>query len=348
MCNLPAQSHNWGMFVGIREIFKAKGRFSLIVGTVGLITLLVVMLTGLTEGLGKQNTSALEALDPAAVQFQDMEEPSYVTSRVRVDAPDAPAPSAAAIPLGTGQTLLSREDGTEESIAVLGLPQGTTLPDGTTLGDVAIASESLGVAPGDELTVGGAPVTVGAIAPDLHYSHSLVLWVPTHTWREAMHTDADGTVFMLGEAHTGADAGMSLKESFSALPAYQSERSSFTMIQGFLYAIAALVIIAFLTVWTMQRTRDLAILKAIGASNSYLRKDALGQAAILLVVGAGLGTLIAYGIGLAAAQVAPFELTALSIAGPPVLIWVLGMAGALLATRQISNVEPQLALGGIA
>lgn len=67
------------MFVGIREIKKAKGRFGLIVGTVALITLLVVVLTGLTSGLGKQNTSALEALDPAAVVFEDPQDPSFTT-----------------------------------------------------------------------------------------------------------------------------------------------------------------------------------------------------------------------------------------------------------------------------
>ncbi|RMD16167.1 ABC transporter permease, partial [Corynebacterium gottingense] len=244
------------MFVGLREIGNAKGRFGLIIGVVGLITLLVVMLTGLTAGLGKQNTSALEALNPHSVVFKDMEEPSYTTSRVGPE--DA---QAGDVPLGTGQTLLSRADGTEESVAILGLPEGTRLPNGEVVGTDAIASESLGLTPGEELTVGGAPVTVGSTADDLEYSHSPVLWVPTRDWQAAMHTDAEGTVLLASD-----DRGMKLSDSFNALPAYGSERGSLLMIQGFLYAIAALVIVAFLTVWTMQRTRDLAILKAIGAS----------------------------------------------------------------------------------
>lgn len=118
------------------------------------------------------------------------------------------------------------------------------------------------------------------------------------------------------------------------------------MIQGFLYAIAALVIVAFLTVWTMQRTRDLAILKAIGASNSYLRRDALGQSAVILAAGALVGTAVALGIGAIAAGAAPFALTALTATAPPLAIFALGMAGAAIATRSITKVEPQLALGG--
>ena len=323
------------MFVGLREIVKAKGRFGLIVGTVGLITLLVVMLTGLTNGLGKQNTEALEALDAKSVVFQDMDEPSYMTSRVTAE--------EGTVPLGTGQTLLLRENGKEESISILGLPKGTTLPGGEVLGDGAVASRELHVAPGDELSVGGTPITVDAVTDDLYFSHTAVLWVNTEDWKAAMHTDADGTVLLADD-----DRGMSMKDSFNGLAAYKSEQASFNMILGFLYAIAALVIVAFLTVWTMQRTRDLAILKAIGASNSYLRKDALGQAAVLLGIGAAVGALIALGIGLAASKVAPFSLTVLTVAGPPLAIWAIGMVGAFFATRQITKVEPQLALGGIA
>ncbi|MCQ4608765.1 ABC transporter permease [Corynebacterium pseudogenitalium] len=323
------------MFVGLREIVKARGRFGLIVGTVGLITLLVVMLTGLTNGLGKQNTEALEALDAKSVVFQDMDEPSYMTSRVTAE--------EGTVPLGTGQTLLLRENGKEESISILGLPKGTELPGGEVLGDGAVASRALNVAPGDELSVGGTPITVDAVTDDLYFSHTAVLWVNTEDWKAAMHTDADGTVLLASD-----DRGMSMKESFNGLAAYKSEQASFNMILGFLYAIAALVIVAFLTVWTMQRTRDLAILKAIGASNSYLRKDALGQAAVLLGIGAAVGALIALGIGLAASKVAPFSLTVLTVAGPPLAIWTIGMVGAFIATRQITKVEPQLALGGIA
>lgn len=326
------------MFVGIREIKKAKGRFVLIVGTVALITLLVVVLTGLTSGLGKQNTSALEALDPAAVVFEDPAEPSFTTSRVD----SRPGTE----PLGTGQTLMQTSDGNEESVSVLSLPRGTTLPGGEVLDTGAVASSSLNLTEGETVRLGAAESTVGAVIDDLQFAHTPVLWVPTETWQQAFHTDADGTVLLSDDENI--DGGVSLKESFEGLPAYSSEQNSLKMIQGFLYVIAALVIISFLTVWTMQRTRDLAILKAIGASNKYLLKDALGQSAILLAVGVLIGGLGALAIGAAMAGAAPFTLSASVIAAPPVAVWMLGMAGALFATRSISTVNPQSALGGVA
>ena len=242
------------MFVGIREITSAKGRFGLIAGTVALITLLVVVLTGLTAGLGKQNTSALEALDPKSVVFQDPDDISFTTSRV--EARDG------LTPLGASQMLMTKDNGEDAAVAILSLPKGTELPGGQKLSDEAVAAPSLEVGEGETVTVAGNDITVGAIGEDLAFSHSPVLWVPTGFWQAAMHTDADGSVLL---ADHEVDGGVGLKEAFAGLPAYSSEQGSLKLIQGFLYAIAALVIIAFLTVWTMQRTRDLAILKAIGA-----------------------------------------------------------------------------------
>lgn len=50
------------MYLSLRDITFAKGRFALIGGVVALITMLLVLLTGLTNGLSQQNTSALERL----------------------------------------------------------------------------------------------------------------------------------------------------------------------------------------------------------------------------------------------------------------------------------------------
>ena len=50
------------MFLALRELRAARGRVTLMGGTVALITLLLIMLTGLTGGLSKENTSALDSL----------------------------------------------------------------------------------------------------------------------------------------------------------------------------------------------------------------------------------------------------------------------------------------------
>ena len=96
------------MFLGIRDLIHARGRFSLIAAVVGLITLLLVMLTSLTGGLGAQNTSALTSLDPDRVVFSS-EEPSFTDSQVTaadVAAWETVAGVEEVRPLGTLQTRL--------------------------------------------------------------------------------------------------------------------------------------------------------------------------------------------------------------------------------------------------
>src|SRR5699024_6720044 len=50
------------MFVALKDIVHAKGRFTLMIGVIALLTLLLLLLTGLTRGLAHQNISAIEAL----------------------------------------------------------------------------------------------------------------------------------------------------------------------------------------------------------------------------------------------------------------------------------------------
>ncbi|MEO6530306.1 MAG: ABC transporter permease, partial [Specibacter sp.] len=134
--------------------------------------------------------------------------------------------------------------------------------------------------------------------------------------------------------------------SFAGLGGYKSENGSLMMMQAFLYGISALVIVAFLTVWTVQRTRDIAVLKAMGASGAYLLRDALTQAALVLLAGAGIGGLVGVVGGIFAAGAAPFLLTPATTLLPVLGIVALGLAGAALAVRKVTRVDAMIALGG--
>ncbi len=57
------------MYLALRDLRFAKGRFILMGGVVALITLLLVLLSGLTAGLGNQSTSALAALPADQIVF---------------------------------------------------------------------------------------------------------------------------------------------------------------------------------------------------------------------------------------------------------------------------------------
>ena len=366
------------MFVGLREIRAAKGRFALMGAVVGMITLLLVMLTGLTAGLGAQNTAGLTALNPTSYVFgsatdEAPEDLTFVESSITTEDHQAWTTTNGvenAVPVGMTQTLLTAES--SGSVAVWGIPEGSGLVEHTAApalngatepsANGVVVSESIAkeqhLQVGDAVTIGPLDVTVEGIVEDQWYSHSGIVWVTTESWQAITHANDDvvgnvlavfGTEDATGweaTAQSTATVSTGVSEAFQALPAYSSEAGSLTMMQAFLYAISALVIVSFVTVWTLQRTRDLAVLRALGASGGYLMKDSLGQAAIILAIGviagAGLGT----GLGALAATAVPVSLSALTVVGPAAGIWVLGVLGSAIAVRRVAKVDPLLALGG--
>jgi putative ABC transport system permease protein len=221
---------------------------------------------------------------------------------------------------------------------------------------------------GTELTV------VGYTNGQATFGHVTIAYLPLPTWQyitggdaaPGAPTDADvasaqrdtaSTVALLAEDGAEIDfaagdeaAGTvtsSLKESFNASPGYSAETLTLLMIQVFLYAICALVVGAFFTVWTVQRKHELAVLRAIGASTAYLLRDGLAQAAIILVGFTALGVLAGLGMGSALSGTAmPFALEAAPIGIATALTIFLGLLGAAAAIIRISRVDPLAALGG--
>jgi putative ABC transport system permease protein len=134
--------------------------------------------------------------------------------------------------------------------------------------------------------------------------------------------------------------------SYRASTGYLEEVRSVSMIQYSLILIAAVVVGAFFAIWTIQRTQEIGLLKALGASNIYLLRDSLGQALLLL----GTGTLIGLGAALWIGQLLmatgrPFMYVPGTVASAVVALVIAGLVGGTLSIRRITAVDPMIALG---
>lgn len=117
-----------------------------------------------------------------------------------------------------------------------------------------------------------------------------------------------------------------------------------SFIRGLLLVISALIVGAFFTVWTIQRTRQIGLLKALGASNSYVLRDALGQLTIVLVSAVLVGAAVAVVVGAIVPAEVPFSLRPAPIVTSVLALVILGMAGSLVAVRRITSVDPVVAM----
>ncbi|WP_422757754.1 ABC transporter permease [Paenarthrobacter sp. C1] len=357
------------MFLAIRDIRFAKGRFALMGSVVALITLLLVMLSGLTAGLGNQSTSAIAALPAQQIVFgapaggepkASYTESEVSTAQLQTWRDQQGVKSAQALGISQSRVQSLADGGSPSGTANVAVFGGSEAPsaveDGTVVVGKTLAKE-LSLAKGSRLRVGGTDLTVSDIVEDQWYSHTGVVWTTLDTWRAVAHA-APGTATVLTVTYDDASVSVDAANaaagtvsadptaSFQALASYKSENGSLLLMQAFLYGISALVIVAFLTVWTVQRTRDIAVLKALGASSGYVLRDALAQAALVLLAGAAVGGSVGLAGGILAAQAAPFLVTPLTTLLPVAGIVVLGLAGAVLAVRKVTTVDPLLALGG--
>ncbi|REE02340.1 ABC transporter permease [Citricoccus nitrophenolicus] len=373
-------------FLSLRDVRFSAGRFTLMGAVVGLISLLLVFLTALTNGLAHQNISAVSAWDDAATDSAEVTvafgaahastmddvETDFTASSVTTGQLEGWRQDAGvewAEPVGVGQ---ARADSGSAVTAVtlLGLEPDSRLVPGSSgaaadaagsLEDGALisatAAEQLGVSAGDEVSINGQAVPIAQTIEDSWYSHTPVLYLPLQTWASLTHAP-EGTASVL-VAGTDPDAGhqpaaaaetitvaTDVDGALGALPAYSSENGSLVMMQAFLYGISALVIAAFMAVFTLQRTRDIAVLKALGATTGWVVIDALTQAGIVLLAGAALGGALGLGgISLASGAV-PVQVDAAAVAIPVLVTVLLGMVASVAAVWRTCRVDPLVALGG--
>lgn len=378
------------MFLALRELQFARGRFTLMGIVIALISVLVVLLSGLSSGLVNHGVSGLMAMPVTNFAFDGgtIKDNAFSRSVVEEDQlavwQDAEGITDAE-PMGVNIVNGVADDGTQIDLTLFGVePSGFLSPavsSGEPLGslDGIVVSEPLrdkGIEVGTVVTLDRLDLeltVVGFTEGQATFGHVDVAYLPLDTWRlmaaglaepgaptqaqvDGMDFPYSSVIALLADAGADvdlaaidADAGtmtMSLSESFNSSPGYEAETLTLSMIQVFLYAICALVIGAFFTVWTIQRTHDIAVLRAMGASSGYLLRDSLTQAILLLFGFSALGLAVGVGMGVAMPDAMPFDLEPVPIAVSTALTIGLGLVGAAVAVLRITRVDPLRALGG--
>lgn len=373
-------------FLALRELSFARGRFVLMGAVVALITVLMVLLSGLSVGLVNDGVSGLQRLPVTSFAFQDDVEKGAAFSRsvVQTDAVAAWAEQpgvADAAPFGNTLVNGRSDGGVEIDLALFGVEPGSFLDpevaEGQPLagdGEVVLSgtTASEGIAVGDTVVLepsGQRLAVVGVLEGQHTFGHVAVGYVSLRTWQQAKAGVGDGesmperflreATAVAVRAESGGDVdlaagddaagttSLTLEESFGASPGYTAETSTLQLIQVFLYLISALVVGAFFTVLTIQRKPEIAVLRAMGAGTRYLLRESLLESFVLLLASAAVG--VAAGLGLGGAISAtemPFALETGPILGATALLLVLGMTGAAVAVLRITRVDPLAALGG--
>ncbi len=374
------------MFIAIRDLKFAKGRFFLMGFVVTLVAFLVITLSGMSEGLIKANISGLIELPATHIAFEDNGNPSYRQTMVErymwegwaeEDAVKAIAPM--------GHTVFTARaaDDTPHEIALWGIEAGSFVEPPVIIGEgwgevengVVITGDLVkdGVGIGDELILDRALtrlVVVGFTEEPRNIGHLPVIYAQLPKWQEATYGPPGGpppgeklpdilfdfVSIVALQLEEGADLAAIDDENetktfdrlgfYAASVGYESEVQTVQMIQSLLVVISALVLGAFFSIWTIQRTREIGLVKALGASNGYLMRDALGQAVLLIALGTVLGLAGTLWVErLVEGTKFPFMLPVGAVVGAITTLFITGLIGAGLSIKRITSIDPIIALG---
>ncbi len=368
------------MFLALRDLRFARGRFLLMGSVVALIAVLSVLLSGMSSGLVSDGISGLRALPATHFAFE-----SGVTgdlfSRSVVQRPTwegwaKVSGVTASTPYGNLLAHATSQRGDEVDLALFGVVPGSFLAPQPTQGSALSAGSNgvlispklrdAGIRVGDTLTVDrvGTKLQVVGTVGGASFGHVGVVFAPLTVWQE-VHYGLPGTVpataydqatavalrLAPGTDTVAADQQLgthtiTVVTSYAASPGFTAETATMTLIRLFLYLISALVVGAFFTVWTVQRRQEIALVKALGGSRRYLLRDAAAQVLAVLVGATVVGALVGVGLGALIGRGVPFSLEAGSVLASCLLLVVLGLVGALGAVRRVTAVDPLIALGG--
>lgn len=374
------------MFIAIRDLKFAKGRFFLMGFVVTLVAFLVITLSGMSEGLIKANISGLIELPATHIAFEDNGNPSYRQTMVERYMWEGWAEEDAVkaiAPMGHTVFIARAADDTPHEVALWGIEPGSFVEPPVIIGEgwgevengVVITGDLVkdGVGIGDELVLDRAQtvlVVVGITEEPRNIGHLPVIYAQLPKWQEATYGPPGGpppgeklpdilfdfVSIVALQLEEGADLAAIDDENetktfdrlgyYAASVGYESEVQTVQMIQSLLVVISALVLGAFFSIWTIQRTREIGLVKALGASNGYLMRDALGQAVFLIALGTALGYAGTLWVeNLVEGTEFPFMLPVSAVIGAITTLFVAGLIGAALSIRRITSIDPIIALG---
>lgn len=367
------------MFLALKEIRRARVRFGLLAGAVGLLVFLILFQQALLTGLVNQFIGALRNQSAEVLVYNDQARKNVEGSIIL---PDQQAAIAlvegvkASAPLGEATFTVTA--GGDERDAVLfgyvpGSPGGPTtlvdgrLPEAPGEGVASEKDRGDGFGLGDVVQVqpDGVEITVVGVARDINYSVSPVLFVPFETYEAAKRTrNPDATQILPSliavsvlpgespavvaariDAAVGGVEALTRQQAVDGSPGVSSVRSSFAIVLALFYLVVPLVTGLFFLIVTFQKASALTLLRAIGAPAGVLVRALLTQ--VVLVMAAG--SLVAFGLYAGALQGVKnlgVRVEAVPVVVTSLVVLALALVTSLVAVRRVLRIDPLSATTG--
>lgn len=372
------------MFLAMKELMHNKTRFLMITIIFVLIAWLVFILSGLGNGLSTLAAATVKNMKTDYVVFEQGSRASmsrsllsdnFLAELENMPDVDAAAPMGSTMATALKDSTVKNED--KVDIAVLGIIPGSFLEpviiEGKGLSmdspSEVVVNESMkdsGFKLGDTFQLDGSSQTMTIIGfvQNETYNHVASVFTTMDKWREVSFaapgsdrgTEGPVNAIMLqgkNIAPSVIDAKLSNTETVTkaaavqGMPGYKEENGTIMMMLAFLLAISAFVLGVFFYVFTMQKTNQFGIMKAIGARNAFLGKAIVSQVFVLSLASIVVGILLTYGTAAIIPEGMPFMLDLNLVIVYSIILLLIAVLSSLISVRTITKIDPLRALGRV-
>ncbi|MCC5953997.1 MAG: ABC transporter permease [Acidimicrobiia bacterium] len=367
------------MKLGLLELRRRPGQFGVAGGALAFLTLLLIFLGGLLDGLIGGSTGLLRAQSAELIVYSDDARASLVRSRLdpaTIAAIGDVEGVSAVGGLGVAQVgaRVLDADGQPrtdevESVAVVGYElSATEVPDPPPVGEAYVDS-SLGASVGDVVAIGPEQLEVEVVGAvdDTSYLLQPGVWVSPETYEQvlaaarpdlamapgvfqaALVRTADGVdpdvVAARVDDATGSTSTLTIDDAIAALPGVEDQEGTFGIVIGATFVVVGVVAALFFALITIERTGLYGVLKALGSSNLGVVASLVTQAVVVALVAfaLGLGAILAASGVLAGAV--PFDLSLERAVSTGVGLVIMSVVGSLLSARRVWRVDPASVIG---
>ena len=345
------------LITALRDLQWRRRRFVVAAVGTAMVFGLTLILTGLTHGFRVEAERVVDSLGINTYLVQEGAEGPFMGSSRFAEAETREvaglAGVKAAIPVVYGNTIL-KGDRAPQNVNVYGVPNLAMprLVSGRTPAgpDEMVMSTTLGRSAGDDVRVGTTVLRiVGVVEKSTTLAGQPNAFMTVAGAQQLMFT-GQPVVSAIGLRGTPAEVpqGYRIVNRHDSVDdmvrPLDGARMAMSYIAILLWGVAGLIVGSLIYLSALERTRDFAVFKALGATTQLVLAGLALQAVLLAVVAAILGGLLAIVLGplfpmLVVVTVSSFFLLVVAAVG-------IGLLASLAGLRHAVNVDPVLAFGG--
>lgn len=349
------------MFLAWKEIMHNKLKFSLIIGVLVLISYLLFLISGLSNGLMGMNREAIDKWNPDAIVVTKESNRNLAQSLMEQNALDDKFDKVA--PIKNLAVIIAKGDKKQNTL-LFGIDKDTfinpNITEGKSFNDdyEVVANDGLkqkGFKLGDTVDIAGSDedLKIVGFTNNAKYNAANVLYSNNATADKlSMNRLKDkANAFLIKDSDYKAqkidsDFEAIDKETFiTKLPGYTEQKLTLDVMSYFLFTIATFIIGIFLYILTIQKAPVFGLLKAQGISNGFLARSLIIQTLILSVIAVVIALILTIITANIIPDVVPIKFVWSMIGIYAGVIILTAIIGGLFSIRSIQKVDPLKTIG---